>query len=53
MTGGIKERIRNPFSYDYLTLCGLRFKSTKDFKLGDRVMINVAKDKVQPLMDDI
>lgn len=48
----IKERIRNPFSFDYLTLCGLRFKSTRELMPGNRVLIHVAKDKIHPLTDD-
>lgn len=48
----IKERIRNPFSFDYLTVCGLRFKSAEELIPGDRVLINVAKDKIHPLTDD-
>lgn len=48
----IKERIKNPFSFDYLTVCGLRFKSAKELMPGDRVLIHVEKDKIQPLTDD-
>lgn len=48
----IKERIKNPFSFDYLTVSSLRFKSAKELMSGNRVLIHVAKDKIHPLTDD-
>lgn len=45
----IKERIKNPFSYDYLAREGIRFKSIESFSPGESIDIHVPREKVHSL----